>query len=49
SLFIFYEHWASEKDQEHHHNFGPHIQNFQKEGMGNVEKIEFFHRLQALA
>ncbi|EPQ0836188.1 putative quinol monooxygenase, partial [Acinetobacter baumannii] len=26
-----------------------HIQNFQKEGMGNVEKIEFFHRLQALA
>ncbi|MDN8482244.1 antibiotic biosynthesis monooxygenase, partial [Acinetobacter baumannii] len=28
---------------------GPHIQNFQKEGMGNVEKIEFFHRLQALA
>ncbi|MBP2983915.1 putative quinol monooxygenase, partial [Acinetobacter baumannii] len=41
SLFIFYEHWASEKDQEHHHNFGPHIQNFQKEGMGNVEKIEF--------
>ncbi|MDC4306447.1 antibiotic biosynthesis monooxygenase [Acinetobacter baumannii] len=49
SLFIFYEHWASEKDQEHHYNFGPHIQNFQKEGMGNVEKIEFFHRLQALA
>ncbi|VDA19537.1 hypothetical protein BANRA_03158 [Acinetobacter baumannii] len=48
SLFIFYEHWASEKDQEHHHNFGPHIQNFQKKAWVML-KNRIFHRLQALA
>lgn len=38
SLFIFYEHWASEKDQEQHHNFGAHIQNFQKKAWVMLKK-----------
>ncbi|SJM66266.1 Antibiotic biosynthesis monooxygenase [Brevundimonas diminuta 3F5N] len=45
-LFVFFEHWASEEAQSKHHNDGPHIQHFQANGAANVEKMEFFHRLE---
>ncbi len=48
-LFVFIEHWASEAAQSKHHNDGPHIRHFHEHGAANVERTEFFHRLDRLA
>ena len=48
-LFVFIEHWASEAAQSKHHNDGPHIRHFHDHGAANVERTEFFHRLDRLA
>lgn len=47
--FVFVEHWATIEDREKHHNEGPHIQHFQKNGMTNVEAMEFAHFLNRIA
>ncbi|WP_300544246.1 putative quinol monooxygenase [Maricaulis sp.] len=46
--FVLIEHWASEADQQRHHNEGPHIQHFHANGDANVEKREFFRALRKL-
>lgn len=43
--FFFFEHWASREDQQRHHNHGPHIQAFNRDGAQNVERVEFVYML----
>ena len=47
-LFVFYEHWASVEAREQHHHHGLHIQQFQANGMQNVESVPFSHMLKRL-
>lgn len=47
--FIFVEHWASPAHQERHHTQTAHIHRFNELGAGDVERIEFLHRLSSLA
>ncbi|AEC19419.1 hypothetical protein PT7_0879 [Pusillimonas sp. T7-7] len=43
--FVLVEEWASIETQTRHHEHGPHIQHFHKNGDRNVEKREFAHIL----
>jgi quinol monooxygenase YgiN len=47
--FVFVEHWESPAHQERHHTQTAHIQRFNELGAGDVERIEFLHRLTRLA
>lgn len=47
--FVFVEHWASPEDQQRHHTQTEHIRRFNELGSGEVERIEFFHKLSLLA
>ena len=43
--FVFVEEWASTEARDKHHEHGPHILRFHENGVSNVEKTEFAHRL----
>ena len=47
--FVFVEHLATPEAPRKHHTQGPHIQDFNAHGAGNVERIEFVHRLSRIA
>ncbi|MGE6335117.1 putative quinol monooxygenase [Stenotrophomonas sp. NPDC077659] len=38
--FVFVERWASQADQQQHHNFGPHIQAFHSDGAADIDSRE---------
>jgi quinol monooxygenase YgiN len=43
--FVFVEEWSSPAARTRHHEHGSHIQHFHTNGVSNVEKTEFAHRL----
>ncbi|CAM4178440.1 putative quinol monooxygenase [Bordetella muralis] len=46
--FVFVEAWSSPEAQRRHHEHGPHIQQFHANGVGNVDRTEFAHRLKRI-
>lgn len=46
--FVFVERWASQADQQQHHNSGPHIQAFHNDGADDIESREVVLLLERL-
>lgn len=46
--FVFVEAWSSPEAQQRHHEHGTHIQQFHANGVDNVDKTEFAHRLKRI-
>ncbi|SDV07804.1 putative quinol monooxygenase [Pseudomonas mucidolens] len=48
-FFVFVEEWSSTEARKKHHEHSPHIQNFHKDGVSNVDTTRFAHILKRVA
>ena len=46
--FVFVEEWASTEARTRHHEHGPHIQHFHRNGVDNIERTVFAHVLKRI-